>query len=224
MADDLDTRTRYFNELTLRLREASFSPQVPTTEGTLPVEWAGKPLCQVTSQGGVIFKPSDVSSHLREQACARVNQIAGAVAEYIQLMETAPQLKASGLDGDYRILADFNDTILAGHPTQYGVTFVTWDWGYNHQGLCHGHYYEGSYQEAKQDFAARSELVPRDALFSCEQLTMIHDAIDFQREMCPDLSYESEQQLDKLLEQVERLIPEPMEQAPPTEPKMGGMV
>ena len=28
-------------------------------------------------------------------------------------METAPQLKASGLEGDYRILADFNGTVLA---------------------------------------------------------------------------------------------------------------
>ena len=33
-------------------------------------------------------------------------------------MEAAPQLKASGLDGDYRILADFGGTVLAGTSEQ----------------------------------------------------------------------------------------------------------
>ena len=47
-------------------------------------------------------------------------------------METAPQLKASGLDGDYRILADFGGTVLAGTPSKYGVQFVTWDWDYGY--------------------------------------------------------------------------------------------
>jgi len=46
-------------------------------------------------------------------------------------MEAAPQLKASGLDGDYRILADFGGTVLAGAPSKYGVQFVTWDWDYH---------------------------------------------------------------------------------------------
>ncbi len=39
-------------------------------------------------------------------------------------MESSPPLRAKGLDGDYRVLADFNDTVLAGHPTGQGVEFV----------------------------------------------------------------------------------------------------
>ena len=31
----------------------------------------------------------------------------------------------SGLEGDYRILADFGDAVLAGHPSERGVRFVT---------------------------------------------------------------------------------------------------
>ena len=46
-------------------------------------------------------------------------------------MEAAPQLKASGLDGDYRNLADFGGTVLAGASSKYGVQFVTWDWDYH---------------------------------------------------------------------------------------------
>ncbi len=47
-----------------------------------------------------------------------MTDIAKATAEYMGQMEAAPQLTASGLTGDYRLLADFNNTVLAGHPTK----------------------------------------------------------------------------------------------------------
>ena len=62
---------------------------------------------------------------------ARVEDIDAKTLEYLTAMEFAPQLKASGLDGDYRILADFGGTVLAGAPSKYGVQFVTWDWDYH---------------------------------------------------------------------------------------------
>lgn len=46
-------------------------------------------------------------------------------------METAPQPEASGLEGDYRILADFNGTVLAGTHSKHGIQFVTWDRDYD---------------------------------------------------------------------------------------------
>ena len=88
-------------------------------------------------------------------------------------MEAAPQLKASGLDGDYRILADFGGTVLAGTPSKYGVQFVTWDWDYDRTGVVHGHYFMENYDAAKQDFATRSGLIQKEQLFSPEQLTEI---------------------------------------------------
>ena len=88
-------------------------------------------------------------------------------------MEAAPQLKASGLDGDYRILADFGGTVLAGTPSKHGVQFVTWDWDYDRTGVSHGHYFMENYDEAKQDFAIRSGLIHKEHFFSTEQLTEI---------------------------------------------------
>ena len=41
-------------------------------------------------------------------------------------MNAAPLLKAQGLDEEYRLLADFNGVVLAGHPSRLGVQFVTW--------------------------------------------------------------------------------------------------
>ena len=80
-------------------------------------------------------------------------------------MEAAPQLKASGLDGDYRILADFSGTVLAGTPSKHGVQFVTWDWDYDRTGVVHGHYFMENYDAAKQDFATRSGLIQKEQLF-----------------------------------------------------------
>ena len=88
-------------------------------------------------------------------------------------MEAAPQLKASGLEGDYRILADFNGTVLAGSHSKYGVQFVTWDWDYGRTGVAHGHYFMENYDGAKQDFATRSGLIQKEQFFSPEQMTEI---------------------------------------------------
>jgi len=110
-----------------------------------------------------------VSNDSRREALDTVTAIAKATAEYMRQMETAPQLTASGLTGDYRLLADFNDTVLAGHPTQYGVQFITWERVQNRAALYQGNYYGpdvgiGGYTAAKRDFAARSGLVLRSAL------------------------------------------------------------
>ena len=60
-------------------------------------------------------------------------------SEYMAILEYAPQLKASGLVGGYRVLANFGDAVLAGHPTECGVQFVAWEWGYDREGVHHGH-------------------------------------------------------------------------------------
>ena len=104
----------------------------------------------------------------RNAALDRATGIARITAEYMSQMEAAPQLTASGLKGDYRLLADFNDVVLAGHPTKYGVQFVTWARIQEGTALDQGHYYgpsvgKDSYTAAKQDFAVRSGLIPRSA-------------------------------------------------------------
>ena len=67
----------------------------------------------------------------RQRVAPRDEDIAARTLEYMTAMETAPQLKASGLEGDYRILADFNGTILAGTHSKHGIQFVTWDRDYD---------------------------------------------------------------------------------------------
>ena len=83
-------------------------------------------------------------------------------------------MKADGLEDGYKVLADFNGTVLAGGQSKHGVHFVTWDWDYDRTGAVHGHYFMENYAGAKQDFAIRSGLIQKEQLFSTEQLTEIY--------------------------------------------------
>lgn len=164
---------RYLEEVRISLHRAGF--------GTLPVEGAqltvlldGAPLCRITGKGSVFYRREDADTPQAEDVLYRVEDIAAKTLEYMTAMETAPQLKASGLDGDHRSLADFGGTVLAGTPSKYGVQFVTWDWNYDRTGVCHGHYFMENYAGAKQDFAIRSGLIQKERLFTPEQLTEIY--------------------------------------------------
>lgn len=142
----------------------------------------GSPLCEVTESGGVAYRNEDIDEPERIAAKDKVYEIVRTTAEYMRQMEMAPFLKADGLEDGYKVLADFNGTVLAGVQSKHGVHFVTWDWAYGHTGVCHGHYFMENYAGAKQDFAIRSGLIQKERLFTPEQMIGIYrccaDSVD----------------------------------------------
>ena len=124
-----EQQNRYLEEVCTCLHRAGFETQ-PLENSQIPVQWNGTPLCHITGKGSVFYRREDVSTPQAEEALIRAEDIAARTLEYMNAMETAPQLKASGLEGDYRILTDFNGTVLAGTHSKHGVQFVTWDWDY----------------------------------------------------------------------------------------------
>lgn len=149
---------RYLEEVRIPLHRAGFET-LPLEGAQLPVLWNGAPLCRITGKGSVFYRREDADTPQAEDALYRVEDIAAKTLEYMTAMEAAPQLKASGLDGDYRILADFGGTVLAGTPSKYGVQFVTWDWDYDRTGVSHGHYFMENYRRPlrqRQDHSLQS--------------------------------------------------------------------
>ena len=163
---------RFLEETAIRLRQNGFTVE-PVRDHHLPVCWEKGRLCRISGRGSVLYRQENVDSVRTQDALQSVIDTAKMTSEYMAILETAPRLKASGLDGDYRILADFGGTVLAGTPSKHGVQFVTWDWDYDRTGVVHGHYFMEKYDEAKQDFATRSGLIQKEQLFSPEQLTEI---------------------------------------------------
>lgn len=187
---------KYYAELTLQLKKAGFEP-LTSSEVGLPINWCGVRLGQVIGDGRLQYKSGQLADTIINPIYSRAYNIVKAIAEYMALMKTAPQIKARGLEGDYRVLAEFNSVVLVGHPTRYGVQFVTWEWVQDHTSLWQGHYTE-SYTAAKEDFATRSGLVEKERQFSDQQLAVIFDAV--QHMMVLELTSNPEQ--DKLLKQI----------------------
>ena len=210
---------RYLEEVRIPLHRAGFET-LPLEGAQLPVLWNGAPLCRITGKGRVFYRREDVDTPQAEDALYRVEDIAAKTLEYMAAMETAPQLKASGLDGDYRILADFGDAVLAGHPSERGVQFVTWEWDWDRKGVHHGHYFQNGCEEAKHDFVRRSGLLPKEALFEPEQLDEIHRALAFVCEQDEGLSIGREKEIKAIMEQLKCLLPESPEQTRTMEQSM----
>ena len=155
-----------------------------------------------------------------QDALRSVIDTAKTTSEYMAILETAPLLKASGLHGDYRVLADFGDAVLAGHPTERGVRFVTWEWDFDREGVHHGHYFQDDYEAAKRDFTVRSGLVPKEVLFEPEQLDEMHRALTFVCEQDEGLSIGREKEIKAIMEQLKCLLPESPEQTRTMEQSM----
>ena len=197
---------RFLEETAIRLRQNGFTVE-PIEDQHLPVCWEKGRLCRISGKGSVLYRQERVDVPGAQDALQAVIDTAKMTSEYMAILETAPLLKASGLHGDYRVLADFGDAVLAGHPAERGVQFVTWEWDFDREGVHHGHYFQGDYEAAKRDFTVRSGLVQKDALFEPEQLAEIYRALAFVREQDETLLCGRDQELEELMEQVSGLLP-----------------
>ena len=210
---------RFLEETAIRLRQNGFTVE-PIKDQHLPVRWENHYLCRVSGRGSVLYRQENVDGIGAQDALQTVINTAAMTAEYMTAMERAPKLQATGLEGDYRILADFGDAVLAGHPSERGVQFVTWEWDWDRKGVHHGHYFQNGYEEAKHDFVRRSGLLPKEALFEPEQLAEMHRALAFVCEQDEDLSIGREKEIKTIMEQIKCLLPESPEQTQTMEQSM----
>ena len=170
MNDQNETaQLRFLEETAIRLRQNGFTVE-PIEDHHLPVCWEKGRLCRVSGKGSVLYRQENVDSIRAQDALQTVIDTAKMTSEYMAILEYAPQLKATDLTGDYRVLADFGSAVLAGHPTERGVQFVTWEWDFDREGVHHGHYFQQDYDAAKRDFTVRGGLVQKDALLSRSSL------------------------------------------------------
>ena len=127
MSISAEEKVCYLREAAIVLAKEGFQLDEVHTD-RLCILLDGSPLCEVTGSGGVAYRNEDIDEPERIAAKDKVYEIVRTTAEYMQQMEMAPFLKADGLEDGYKVLADFNGTVLAGVQSKHGVHFVTWDW------------------------------------------------------------------------------------------------
>ncbi|WP_204789752.1 hypothetical protein [Oscillibacter sp. CU971] len=208
-----EEKSRYFQELTLNLQHEGFIVKPETAEGLLPVELDDQRLCLALDTGAVRYWREDAADDRRKAALDKVVSITKTTAEYMHQIEAAPRLMVGSLTGDYRLLADFNGVVLAGHPTKYGIQFITWERMPERSSLNAGNYYGpsggvDSYTAAKRNFAARSGLILRSDLFSPEQLVEVYRCVHEILDSSYPITEGRRKCLESTIEQIARSVPD----------------
>lgn len=203
---------KYYKELA-RILDMNGIQTGPPERNTLPVLLNGRSVCRVEPSGDMCIFPDDVRSSEADELYHKVAPFSQMVKEYLTAIERAPLLKATALDEDFRLLAEYNGAVLAVLDTKYGYKFATWERDYQGTGVVNGDYYLDGYTAAKQDFAIRAGLIEKQRIFSDDQLLEIYRCINETLEAGYDLTYTDEKKLSGIQKQIEGLLPDVKEQA-----------
>ena len=215
---------KYFAELARRLRAAGITAGRPE-KNRLTVLLNNQPVLSVSAGRDVFLLPAGSNPPEASELYHKVAQTADEVYAYVDAVQTAPLLHASGLSEEFHLLADFGGAVLAGRELEngWGYQFVTWIWDHDRTGVSHGHYYEEDFQGAKQDFAVRSGLISKAQLFSPEELTQLYRATDYLLDEGPEPEDGQLKALQTSRTKIEYTVPdlaERLEQSPGQEPQM----
>ena len=215
---------KYFAELARRLRAAGITAGRPE-KNRLTVLLNNQPVLSVSAGSDVFLLPAGSNQPEAGELYHKVAQTADEVYAYVDAVQTAPLLHASGLSEEFHLLADFGGAVLAGRELEngWGYQFVTWIWDHDRTGVSHGHYYEEDFQGAKQDFAVRSGLISKAQLFSPEELTQLYRATDYLLDEGPEPEDGQLKALQTSRTKIEYTVPdlaERLEQSQGQEPQM----
>lgn len=215
----MSLENKYFTELAHRLQAAGITTGHPE-RNQLTVLLNDQPVLFVSSESDVFLLPAGSNPPEASELYHKVAQTAEEVYAYVEAIQTAPLLHASGLSEKFHLLADFGGAVLAGRElgNGWGYQFVTWIWDHDRTGVSHGHYYEEDFQGAKQDFAVRSGLISKAQLFLPEELTQLYEKfLSWTKTIGYDLPAAAAAELSEHWEQLD------LGRAQGQDPGMGGM-
>ena len=220
----MSLENKYFAELARRLRAAGITAGHPE-KNRLTVLLNNQPVLSVSAGSDVFLLPAGSNQPEAGELYHKVAQTADEVYAYVEAVQTAPLLHASGLSEKFHLLADFGGAVLAGRELEngWGYQFVTWIWDHDRTGVSHGHYYEEDFQGAKQDFTVRSGLISKAQLFSPEELTQLYRATDYLLDEGPEPEDGQLKALQTSRTKIEYTVPdlaERLEQSQGQEPQM----
>ena len=179
---------------------------------TLSIEYGGFALGFQDTNGALNYTRDLLNAEANEKL-DEVIDLHRKIKEYTTKFLEAPELPFEDVK-EYRLLAEYGDTILAANNTEQGFMFCTWEQDKKHNYVTRGDY-TTDYDYAKRSFATRSGLVNKHRLFSLEEATNIYKSIQYAKDNCETLDYEQEQQLKGLLDKL-RFGYEQLEESPPS--------
>ena len=200
---------RFFPELARRLKREGITT-LPVEQDRMPVLLDGQEVMSVAPGGTIFLQAETADSQPVVDAYDIVAGVTAQVCEYTRAMAAAPKLKASGLYENFRLLAEYNGTVLAGRKLDWsqGYQFVTWTRSPDRTAVAHGHYYDGgdTYEAAKLDFACRAGLVDEHRQFTDEQLAEVYRCVSETLDSEYPMTTERHKLLTGISEQIQRSV------------------
>lgn len=215
---------KFFAELSRRLNIDGIESSA-IDEKRLEVFLHGQPVLFVSPANDVFLLPVGSKNEEASELYHQVAAVADEVYGYVEAVQKSPLLHAASLNEPFHLLADFGGSVLAGQELDrgQGYQFATWIWDFNREGLIYGHYFQGDFQSAKQDFAVRSGLLSKVQLFSPDELTELYRATDHFLEEGPELDYKQQKAIQEARTKIEYTVPDlqsRLEQVQSQEPQM----
>lgn len=201
----------FFKELSRILAKHDIET-APPERNAMPILINGRSVCHVEPSGDMCIFPGDLRSPEGDELYHKVAPFSQMVKEYLTAIERAPLLKATALDEDFRLLAEYNGAVLAVLDTEFGYKFATWERDFEGTGLYNGGYYLDGYTAAKQDFSIRAGLIEKQRLFSDAQLIDIYQCVNDTFDAGYDLTQKDQKNLIGIQKQIEDLLPDISEQ------------
>jgi hypothetical protein len=137
----------------------------------------------------------------------KIRQAAKEVSDYVNEYMKAEHLDPSTRLEDYRKLLDLGGYILAAKQLDNGgFSFVTWK-ADPYGGYIWGNYFD-DYKKACEDFANRSGIIDKNTIFDEIELKLIYSNLIHYVKLNPEISYENEKSIGKILDRIEGIVPE----------------
>ena len=112
-------KNKYLTELSRRLSEGGIQSTI-REDRRLDIFLHDRPVLYVSPSNDVFLLPAGSQNEEASELYHQVAVTADEVYEYVEAMENAPPLRVSGLHEDFRLLADFGGTVLAGLERENG--------------------------------------------------------------------------------------------------------
>lgn len=161
----------------------------------------------VRESGGVSFVPDCSYTDKVKDICDTTVLTSKFVREYLEAIEQAPDFEVEGLKSKYKLIAQFNNTVLAARVSDgEHVEFVTWD--KDSKGVSAGNYFGNDYTRAKEDFAVRADIINRDKIFSTFELVEIYRCVDDTLGGGYEISDEQEDVLNTIKNKITEVVPD----------------
>ena len=199
--------SKCFKELAIRLQQSHIDYGA-IENGQMPILMDGRTIGAVLPGGEMRIHKELVNEPTATDLIDRAGRVAAEVGEYMNLMDAAPFLQASGLDEPYHKLAEFNGYVLGGIESKYGVQFTTWMKDYDGTGLVIGNYFGNDYAGAKQNFAVRCGFINGESLFTPEQFTEIYRCCAEMLNERFRLTWEQEEMIEGIQSKILELVPD----------------